>query len=136
MTAVTGIPLPLHRLSTGSYPAAAEQLVLIGQPQPIQFRSPAGGPGSKTPRSRLDSRASVTDVQTACAGSYATRRERVSTRRVWLTALIAANACVFTCDIAVTVKARRFMRAARLSPSSAAPARCCQRHTGRSMRAI
>ena len=30
MTAVTGIPPPLHRLSTGSYPAGAEQLVLIG----------------------------------------------------------------------------------------------------------
>jgi hypothetical protein len=36
MAAIMGIPLPLHRLCSGSYAANAEQLVLIGQPRPIR----------------------------------------------------------------------------------------------------
>ena len=37
MAAIMGIPLPLQRLSSGSHPANAGQLVLIGQPRPIRI---------------------------------------------------------------------------------------------------
>jgi hypothetical protein len=37
MAAMMGIPLPLQRLSNGTHPANAEQLVLIGQPRPIRI---------------------------------------------------------------------------------------------------
>jgi len=37
MAAMMGIPLPLQRLSIGTTPANAEQLVLIGQPRPIRI---------------------------------------------------------------------------------------------------
>ena len=36
MAAITGTLLPLHQLSRGTYPARAEQLVLIGHPRPIR----------------------------------------------------------------------------------------------------
>jgi len=37
MAAIMGIPLLLQRLSSGTRPANAEQLVLIGQPRPIRI---------------------------------------------------------------------------------------------------
>jgi hypothetical protein len=37
MAAIMGIPLLLQRLSTGTRPANAEQLVLIGQPRPVRI---------------------------------------------------------------------------------------------------
>jgi hypothetical protein len=37
MAAIMGIPLPLQRLSNGTHPANAEQLVLMGQPRPIRI---------------------------------------------------------------------------------------------------
>jgi hypothetical protein len=37
MPAIMGIPLPLQRLSNGTRPANAEQLVLIDQPRPIRI---------------------------------------------------------------------------------------------------
>jgi hypothetical protein len=36
MTAITGTPMPLCRLTGGSYPSGGEQLVLIGQPRPVR----------------------------------------------------------------------------------------------------